>query len=716
MLNLRSRQNRVMVGAVDITPALLSIEITDSQWDETSGLKKAAGTLKLSLATPGFVLDFDPRTNPTLWVKGQSITVDVENSAGNLVRHPRGALHLLRIPKVPTYGDTGMELSIGCALTLNDWLQPAGDKSGNGRGSSSDRGEMISAIAEGIGLPPLQTPILDQVAGPQPQLGGGYVAQMGILAAAVGHVLYIDRQGALRAQAVNPNRPPVAGQYRVGRDEQVWERGESQEAPIEAIKAHATIKDWKRISQDGPKRIYSVSTSREYNPSEIAETTFDGFGDGDNKTGSSQVIQSPKGIVFDLPSRDPSLITALIDHKYSYYDASNGFRKRDEQIVMEPLGKIFPAKYPQNTQPWPSKQIFTRYVYENLATKKIFEETYEPAGIVNPPKSGSLTLSLTPILSAIKTTEWQAYGEGWLEIVSSRDIKAGTTNTTANYSGSGNAQPPAPDRAPDEWAAEDKLIECEAKFPAVGGQYEREKPFEFSGVQTHDQLCALAQLTGQMLRAKMYPVSWAGDLRDSELDDWSPLQTYEWFDGKEYGIYLAVGQSWTTTQTQSVTAIDAYQTARRPAPTIGNPLPNPVPLWLESSANAGYLELYSSVQSFDLLPIEETISAGYLVVVGGAGGVGGGYFILIGAIISESGDLAFDAIVVDGGGNVVTSNGFVVTTTGDLAFDAIVVDGGGNVVTSNGFVVTTTGDLAFDAIVVDGGGNVVTSNGFVVTG
>jgi hypothetical protein len=713
MLNLRSRKNQVMVGTVDVSAVLIRIEVTDSQWDETSGLKKAAGTLVLSLATPeGAAIDFDPRTNPALWAKGQVITVDVEDVSGNLVRHPRGYLHLLRVPKVPTLGDIEMSLSIGCALTLNDWRQAAGDKSGNGRGAVLGVGPLISTIAQGIGMPGLTTTISGDVIGPQPQLGGGYVAQMGTLAASVGHVLYIDGQGLLRAQSVNPFRAPLAGQLRVERDAQVWERSESQEAPVEIVKAHATAKVWRRIKNDGPKRIYSVSSTRDYDPSEISETMFDGFG-GDGRTGSGQIVQAPKGIVFELSNLNPSLVTALVDNKYCYYDASNGFKRSDEQTIMEPLGKLFPSKYPQNTTLWQAKQTITRYLYENLATKKIVQEVYEPAGIVNPPKPGSTTLSLSPTLSATTTTEWQTYGEGWLEIVRSRDIKNGTTNTTFNYSGSGNAQPPAPDRLPDEWAAEDQLIECEAKFPAPGGQYEREKPFEFPGVQTHEQLCTLANLTGQMLRAKMYPVSWAGDLRDSELANWSPLQTYEWWDGKEFGTYLAIGQSWTTTQTQSVTAIDAYQTARRPAPTLLNPIQIPVPLWTESSAAGGYLTLYSAVQTFNLLPIEETIGGGVLALVGGAAqAIGGGVLVLIGGFATA---LDFAKIVVDSGGNVVTSNGFVVTTDGDPAFDVIVVDSGGNVVTSNGFVVTTDGDPAFDVIVVDSGGNVVTSNGFVVT-
>jgi hypothetical protein len=708
MLNLRSRRNKVTIGGVDVSAVVISVEITDSQWDETSGLKKAAGTLRLSLATPGFALDFDPRTNPTLWAKGQVIKVDVENMAGNLVRHPRGYLHLLRVPKVPTFGDTEMELSIGCPLTLNDWRQPAGDNSGSAPGSNVDTQDVISAIAQSINLPALQTPIPGALSGPQPQLGGGYVAQMGTIAAAAGYVLYIDGQGALRAKRPDP-KGTASVQMVVNRDAQVWERSESQEAPVEVVKAHSTAKVWKRTAADGPKRVYSYSSTRDYDPSEISETTFNGFGDSDSRTGSTQYVQQPMGIVFNLSERSPSFIPAIIEDKYTYYDASSGFKRLDEVVIKEPLGKIYPSKYPKNTTPWVSKEIYTRYFYENLATKKIVESTYEPSFLVD-----RKSTSISTTLSSVKTTEWVKYGSGWLQIERSRDIKNGTTNTTLNYSGSGNAQPPAPDRAPDEWAAEDKLIECEAKFPSPGpaNLYPRDKIIEFP-TATQEQLCMLAQLVGEILQAKNYPVSWASDMRDSELAGWEPLRIYQWDDGREIGNYLAVGQSWTITQTQAVTAIDAYQTQRLPRPTPLNPTPTLIPLWRDSTSGGGYLALFGQSTSFAALPIESTVGGGYLALFGEVGEWLGGYAALTGSIISIA-VINFDEIVVNAAGEVVTSNGFVVTTTGNPVFNAIVVNAAGEVVTSNGFVVTTTGEPAFDAIAVDAAGRVITSGGFVV--
>ncbi len=708
MLNLRSRRNRVMIGTVDVSAVLISVEVTDSAWDETSGLKKAAGTVKLALTVPGFVLDFDPRSNPQLWAKGQVITIDVEDSAGNLVRHPRGYLKLLRVPKVPSVGDQEFELSVGCPLTLNDWAQPAGDKSANSPGFALLRGDAISTIAQAINLPQLQTPIPSFLTGPQPQLGEGYVTQIGTMAAAAGYVLYVDGMGALRAKQPDP-KAAAAVQMVVGRDEQVWERSESQEAPVEVVKAHSTAKVWKRAAADGPKRIYSYSSNPDYDPSEISETTFNGFGDGDSRTGSTQYVQQPKGIVFGLSTRDPNLIPAIIEDKYTYYDASNGFKRSDKSVIQEPLGKIYPSKYPKNATLRVSKEVYTAYFYENLATKKIIESVYEPYFLVDPKST-----SLSTTLSSVKTTEWVKYGAGWLQIERSRDIKNGTTNTVLNYSGSGNAQPPAPDRAPDEWTAEDELIECEAKFPSPGpiSLYPRDKIIEFP-TATQEQLCMLAQLVGEILQAKNYPVSWASDMRDSELAGWEPLRIYEWFDGKETGNYLAVGQSWTITQTLAVTAIDAYQTQRLPNPTPLNPTPTLIPLWQESTAGGGYLALFSRFTSFSPRPIESTIGGGYAALFGEVGEWLGGYAALIGSIISLTA-INFDEILVDAAGEVVTSGGFVVTTTGNPVFDAIVVNAAGAVVTSGGFVVTTTGNPAFDAIAVDGLGRVITSGGSVV--
>lgn len=625
-VNLRARRTIVTVGGINVTPILVSVEIASNGFDGLSGLEKAAGTLTLALNAPDWnyqTQPLDARLNPDLWAKGVAVTIETETMTGQLVRHPRGALKILRIPGVPNIGAETIAISIGCDLTLSDWKQPAGEATGMNLDDESGlaaliangypRSDAITAIAQSVGLPPLQDAIaVFPLTAPIAQMGGGYVQQMGQIAAAAARVLWMNGAGQLRASAVSLGESSIAVLNQ--RDHAaVFDRAESNENPIDKFITTATVKKVQALPNTGPGTIIAISTTRDYDPSEISTTRFRGF--GSKSVTTEQTIERARKLVMPetkLPAG--TLITALISTKKTTYGGAYDFKTQESEKTQEPLGKLRSDLYPNSTELGFSREVVTRHFFDGLVTRKIRTETYEPRYLIVPTSQSS-----DPELSQWEETRWFPVGNQWGKRISRANLKTGETFEETTFSSSQN-QPPAPDRYQPPYQTVEERLEGVATFPAVGAGYPKSQPVEVPTASSKEQLDGMALLLGQLARARQYPVTFAVDLRPEFLENWRPLQVVEWVEVTgERGRYLILSSAWTMTPTESVVACEAVQLTRSiemPRPGGGLPIVVEAPLWREATVMREDLVIVDASSDRVLLPVTVTVMAETLAIVG----------------------------------------------------------------------------------------------------
>ena len=631
VLNLRARQTRVWVGGLEVTTILSRCDINSDGFDLLRGIEKASGTLILSAVES--LWDYaanplDPRKDQR-WSK--SVTVRVEIECGDLQYrlHPRGLLKILRTPAVPDYGATEFQISIGCDLTLNDWQQPAGDKSGlnpnaeNANGQAIENGiarhVVINSIGSSIGLPALIDPITSYpLKAPEPQLGGGYVAQIGTIAGAAANVLWVDNQGRLRARAVNLDAAPIATLHH-GQHLRVLERSEARENPIDKVVCFANSKESKPVASGGPGDIIAISTTRDYDPSEISTTRFRGF--GTRTVTTEQTIERARKLVFpetQLPSS--TLITASISTKKTRYSSDdNGFKSAETELIQEPRGKLKPQTSPNSTKPIDAKEIITRYFYNGLVTSRVKKETYEPRFMIVPSST-----SEKMELSEWEETRWFAIGDQWGKRVSRVNLKTEESFDETTFSSSQN-QPPAPDKYQPPYSTEERRLEGEALFPPIAPNlYPKLEPFEVQTANSEEQLRMMASTIGRIKAAEQFPVTFAVNMRSEFLENWQPLQVVEIAEvSGDRGRYLITKSSWVSTPTESVVACEAIQLSQKLAVTIPPQIPGQpattitvdVPLWREAEVSKQSTAVTGGITDFVAIVYPDEIATMTITII-----------------------------------------------------------------------------------------------------
>lgn len=526
MLDLRSRRISAVItwadgsNPLDISSLVESFVVGDSSLDQ-SGLIKTTGTLVLkakSLADIGESLS--PRTNRKRWAKGNRLIIDIPNAAGTLIRHPRGRLRILKKPRVPTRSNPKLEIQVGCALSLLDYRSPPDDASGIPLGSPTNRDTIINSLASRAGCPAL----IDAVPGwpidyPIFQLGGGWVEQMGHLAFAAGHILWIDNQERLRAKKIPLKAATADFTLFPGADYAYYDVLEADETPPDKIVCTAIAKSITPVTD--PQTEWYVNR----NPTEAGRVDFNGFGTSDRTV--SKRVKQEKGEVF--PEQYPgstSLITRTRTVDTDSFDAASKLLKSRTSLLYEPIGCTQPNAYPGNTDLDLARKTVVGYTYEDEVTIRERTLIYEQQGVVNPANANLLTRrSLT--LSRIEVRRWRESNGGWLLLSESINRKRGAPSSGGvSFSGNGNNQPPAPERMEEPSSEEETTLTAERRFPTQpGANYEeRSRDFEVPTAISEEQLSYCAEVIGTILHGRDAGIEFESAVSDDWLTDYEPLR------------------------------------------------------------------------------------------------------------------------------------------------------------------------------------------------
>ncbi|MEM9452441.1 MAG: hypothetical protein AAGA75_28530 [Cyanobacteria bacterium P01_E01_bin.6] len=418
-------------SSLDVTSLMLSCVASNRQLDE-SGLIDTTGNLVLTaFPNASFPESLNPRLNPTRWARGAQIDIRVANASGTLVRHPRGRLRILQVPRTPSPSNPILEIPLGCMLSLQDYRQPPGEDTGITAGTSTSRTSAINTLAGLAGLGTLQDTIAEYpINSPLPRLSGGYVSQMGQLAYAAGYCLWIDNQERLKAVRL-PKTPTLAFEIKLGRDEAEFLPLDVNETPPKKIIVFSTYS--KAVQTQDPPDELVVAADDVYEPSQTSLTKWTGMGTATPT--SNQVVEQPLGLL--MPDQYPDnrgLETATETTVTEDYSLSTELLESRTTITKAPRGVILPTTYPGiRTLEQSIKTIFV-VDYQNGQVVRETDYTYEPYGTVYPQgNSGNAILDatasdFTEVLSEMSTTWWRETNKGWAKTESKRVFGTGNAS------------------------------------------------------------------------------------------------------------------------------------------------------------------------------------------------------------------------------------------------------------------------------------------------
>ena len=256
-----ARQVQILIGADDFTDVFVSGEGSDSHWDE-NGLIKTQFRLRFQMRA-GFPYSLDDRFNLGRYYRGQSITINVANESGVLVRHPRGALRLLTSQYEPS--TQVLEIEAGCLLTLYDGREATNpDDVADTVGTSRTYNQVLEQILGALGLfYTLDSPTNYYIAAPL-QVQGSLTSMLGQVCASIGLVGWIDGTETFRTKPLPENVLGSAIALNIGQDEVNQARLQGADPPPQLV----------ILSGDAKVRIPGANTGT------IEDSTTEELGDG----------------------------------------------------------------------------------------------------------------------------------------------------------------------------------------------------------------------------------------------------------------------------------------------------------------------------------------------------------------------------------------------------------------------------------------------------
>lgn len=205
-INLSIRNYQLTVGGLDCSRALVSFTGCDSKLDQ-SGLITFSGDLVLG--RPAGFESLDDRRN-TRWCRGADCGLELADSTGTLRPSPRGAvLRVLDARYEPALeGKSRLKIRLGDALEFLRFKEPLTDAAKICLGTNTPRTDVINRLLAAAGAPALVDTVPGVIGYPLPKLlEGSFIDQAGAIAAAVGHFLFVDSLGQVRAAAIDTRQP-----------------------------------------------------------------------------------------------------------------------------------------------------------------------------------------------------------------------------------------------------------------------------------------------------------------------------------------------------------------------------------------------------------------------------------------------------------------------------------------------------------------------------
>jgi hypothetical protein len=333
-VNISARNYQLIIGGLDCTRALKSVDGGYSHYDST-GLILINASLVLGRALD-FNENLDDRSNPR-WARGNIINLYIANSSSQLVAAP--IIGYLYILKAEFDGISQLKIEAGCILNLLNFRTPAGDGACFDLEQSVDLNTIASKLLNKAGAGSKWAGSLNgaPLPVPLPKLSNeSYIQLFGKLCWSNCFVAYQDNLGMIRTRKVT-KVPNAVKSLQVGVDDARYERLSGAESPVELIKVSGVLSTKKKVEP-------TITTEEEYGP------------------------------VSAVNPESNSLSVILIRRTRTTEKIQRFNRTIEiETKVEEPLGIIDPKSKKGDTQLWDS-------------SRKIEKKIYEPPGV-----SGTIT-------------------------------------------------------------------------------------------------------------------------------------------------------------------------------------------------------------------------------------------------------------------------------------------------------------------------------------
>lgn len=342
-------KTRLLIGGQDFSAALLEISNWNTNSLDSTGLIKTTATITL-IKVRGLPGSLDDRVNH-LWRTGQTITIDVTNSAGTLQRHPRGSLRIL---SSEFSSDTGkLTVNAGCLITLMNFRQPTDAASAEiDAGTMTARSSIILKLLNKAGIAVVNNPYgsLGYPINYPIQINGNYLDAVGKLLYSAGYFAFTDRYEAFCIKPVNLN-PSTSLNVVIGRDELWYKRLTSNEQPKEKVIV-AGVAQVARLPQF-PASSYSVT----HGDAAIIDSSLSGtvivneelidddWSEGTRTRTTETTINQPIGLslpnmYYAAPSMRLGIIPAQVRREVRRYQSPGPVPHPNSNQVQEKEGKL----------------------------------------------------------------------------------------------------------------------------------------------------------------------------------------------------------------------------------------------------------------------------------------------------------------------------------------------------------------------------------------
>lgn len=524
-INASARKARIYIGEKDFSTCLISFQGSDSHLDQ-SGLVSFTGKIILGQSL-GFDESLDDRKNPYRFARGQSIIIEVANSAGTLQRHPRGALHILS----PKYDDETQRLTldVGDAIALLSFKEPTDpDKANSSSTQTKSASEIIISLLSESGISAISG-VLPSTRYDYPlNLSGSYLASVGKLLYANNLFGWINNQGifCIRQAVISAGTGGI--NLVIGQEEIWYKRLDGAESPCSVIKAVGT----EMIVRPIARKI--KTTTEQYGTASSIDKNYGDFvitilKQNKTQTWSKELNKltidtenyRPFGSVVPevfwgtLPPKLQHILAEVVREEYYYEEGVQGKLKYKE-IKLYQIRAGFLAEY-KKAKP---NTFLTGVLGNNLAKWDRITYKYDAKDRLQ--KISTLTSELEIIILNGTDEDWKSWltvpeylipsaknEQEWTElnkntwqystfsyealvrfkpelVTYQAGSKINSNKTNLIYStgetrasNSGQELPPAPERRPADYSYEENRLEEKALFfgVEVGGVKPRERTF-----------------------------------------------------------------------------------------------------------------------------------------------------------------------------------------------------------------------------------------------
>jgi hypothetical protein len=623
---IRSRRIRVFIGADQQDWSTSAGEFLP-QWDSLSesGLITVSATLEI-LKVSTNPESIDPRDNPTRWRPGQPVRVEVANSAGAYVVHPMGRLFLLEEPEFPAPGE-GIVLELGCRLAWHNTFEYDDEKTGVTLAAELNSGSVVINLLKANEILQADMAITTNwpygVVNPDGKgPGGSFIQQAGEIAYSNDYrFLYQNTAGTVVAGQLSLAIASPTATITLGTNDVAYQAVKTEGSPPDQIKVAGSgvVKTRLRypivdvVTVEGDKSLYKYSNffgiQTCAGEGTIGRTTTKVDRTKNGALTNEVTIVREEGITAGV-SKDPAVQAAGLavcglrtwkttTTTKTFNSARFGRLEQEIQEIDQERFTYFVRQdrsYPSGVVD-PVGRTTTTYTYVDGETVERIERVEEQIRYLidgstrNYPPFETPNTQLVEVKREIDT--WEKVGkdtwkksrtEKYPRKYKNNDPEGGSgapiTSSTTTVSNSGQTQPPRAELLDDEYSFEDVEYQATINYTQPGGGSGRTRkrlytlPYGFSQAQCE----TMAQLHLKLIAGRHRAAIVELPVTDALLTA-PPLFPFNVVEPSGRILhYRADSVTWEHTVDTCKVAVSGILVGTTPAPTVGNPNPDPEPI------------------------------------------------------------------------------------------------------------------------------------------